>query len=145
GEIEGRQTTRRFAFRFPQVERERDFVARLWATRRVGHLLEEIRLHGEHQELKDEVIMLAKAFGLVTPYTSYLVQEEEMMAGTQHPFIDGSQAAVPPEGAIPFDEVASAPLPREAMNQTSGADAVAASKRLRAMQEAEALPQASSG
>ena len=65
----------RHPLRFPERERDQDFVARLWATRRVGQLLEEIRLKGENEELKDEIVALAKEFGLVTPYTSYLVQE----------------------------------------------------------------------
>lgn len=54
-----------------------DFIPRLWATRRIGYLLEEIRLHGEKQELVDEVKKLGLKFGIVTPYTSFLVTEEE--------------------------------------------------------------------
>jgi Ca-activated chloride channel family protein len=53
------------------------FLPRLWATRRIGYLLEEIRLHGETAELLDEVKRLALKFGVVTPYTSFLVTEEE--------------------------------------------------------------------
>jgi len=53
------------------------FLPRLWATRRIGYLLEEIRLHGEKQELVDEVKKLGLKFGIVTPYTSFLVTEEE--------------------------------------------------------------------
>ncbi len=53
------------------------FLPRLWATRRIGYLLEEIRLHGEKAELVDEVKRLALKFGVVTPYTSFLVTEEE--------------------------------------------------------------------
>lgn len=56
------------------------FLPRLWATRRIGYLLEEIRLHGEKAELVDEVKKLALKFGVVTPYTSYLVTEEERMS-----------------------------------------------------------------
>ena len=33
-----------------------DFVPRLWAIRKVGYLLEEIRLHGEQPELKEEIV-----------------------------------------------------------------------------------------
>lgn len=54
-----------------------DFLPRLWATRKVGYLLREIRLHGESEELKDEVKRLAKLYGLITPYTSYLILEDE--------------------------------------------------------------------
>ena len=55
---------------------ENEFVQTLWATRRVGYLLDQIRDHGESKELRDEVIDLAKRYGIVTPYTSYLVQED---------------------------------------------------------------------
>src|SRR5690606_16826424 len=73
GHADGREQAFTYTFRFPEAERERDFVARLWATRRVGQLLDDLRMNGENAELKDEVIALAKEFGLVTPYTSYLV------------------------------------------------------------------------
>jgi len=56
---------------------DHDFIPRMWATRRVGWLLDEIRLHGESSELKDEVVTLARAYGIVTPYTSYLIMEDE--------------------------------------------------------------------
>jgi len=53
-----------------------EFLPKLWATRKVGFLLEQIRLNGELPELKDEVIKLSKKFGLVTPYTSYLAVDD---------------------------------------------------------------------
>lgn len=62
---------------FPKEGTEHEFVPRLWATRRVGHLLEEIRNNGENGELKEEVTQLAKRYGIVTPYTSYLVTEDQ--------------------------------------------------------------------
>jgi Ca-activated chloride channel family protein len=52
-------------------------MAQLWATRRVGFLLDEIRLRGENSEVRDEVVDLARRFGIVTPYTSYLIVEDE--------------------------------------------------------------------
>jgi Ca-activated chloride channel family protein len=54
-----------------------DFIPRLWATRRVGYLMDEIRLHGENAELRDEVTGLARKYGIVTPYTAYLIMEDE--------------------------------------------------------------------
>jgi len=53
------------------------FLPRLWATRRVGYLLEEIRLQGERGELVEEVKKLGLKYGIVTPYTSFLVTEKE--------------------------------------------------------------------
>src|SRR6266513_1543289 len=43
-----------------------DYVPRLWATRRVGFLLDEIRIHGETAELRDETTELARKYGIVT-------------------------------------------------------------------------------
>jgi Ca-activated chloride channel family protein len=53
------------------------YIPRLWATRRVGWLLDEIRLHGESAELKEEATRLAREHGIVTPYTAYLIMEDE--------------------------------------------------------------------
>lgn len=53
------------------------FVARLWATRKVGYLLDQIRLHGENRELVEELIDLSVRYGIITPYTSFLVEEPE--------------------------------------------------------------------
>jgi Ca-activated chloride channel family protein len=77
GKVNG--TTRKFTYEvtFPRTEDEHEFVPRLWATRRVGYLLDEIRLHGENSELRDEVTELARKYGIVTPYTAYLIVEDE--------------------------------------------------------------------
>jgi len=54
-----------------------NFLPRLWATRRIGYLIEEIRLQGANQELADEIRRLGLKYGIVTPYTSFLVTEKE--------------------------------------------------------------------
>ncbi len=54
-----------------------DFIPRLWATRKIGHLLTQIRLHGPESELVDEIVELSVRYGIVTPYTSFLVDESE--------------------------------------------------------------------
>src|SRR5262249_10183581 len=56
-----------------KTSEEKAFVEALWARRKVGYLLDQIRANGEKAELKDEVIKLAKKHGITTPYTSYLV------------------------------------------------------------------------
>jgi len=62
---------------FPSRTEGGSYVPQLWATRRVGWLLDEMRMHGESSELKNEVIRLSRDFGIVTPYTAYLVLEDE--------------------------------------------------------------------
>jgi Ca-activated chloride channel homolog len=52
---------------------DKGFVEDIWARRKVGYMLDQIRAHGESKELKDEVIALAKKYGITTPYTSYLI------------------------------------------------------------------------
>ncbi|MBN1271571.1 MAG: VWA domain-containing protein [Candidatus Aminicenantes bacterium] len=56
------------------------FLPRIWAARRVGYLLEEIRLNGERTELVEEIKKLGLKYGIVTPYTSFLVTDEEVHA-----------------------------------------------------------------
>ncbi len=56
-----------------------DFVPRLWATRRIGYLLQQIRLGGEDPELVQAIVDLSVRFGIVTPYTSYLITEDDIL------------------------------------------------------------------
>src|SRR5687767_3337687 len=57
----------------PKTNEGREFVEHLWARRKVGYLLDQIRSSGESKEVVDEVTALAKKYGIATPYTSYLV------------------------------------------------------------------------
>ncbi len=59
----------------PGEHRDNEFVARLWAMRRVGFLIDQIDLHGQSKELTDELVELSKRFGILTPYTSFLADE----------------------------------------------------------------------
>ena len=49
------------------------FVPGLWATRRIGHLLDVIRVEGESASLVEEVRELGLNYGLVTPYTTFII------------------------------------------------------------------------
>jgi Ca-activated chloride channel family protein len=66
-----------YTLQFPDVNEEDNFIAPIWAARRIGMLLDQIRLYGENQELKEEIIMLARMHGIITPYTSMLILEDE--------------------------------------------------------------------
>jgi Ca-activated chloride channel homolog len=50
-------------------------IPRIWATRKIGHLLNQVRLKGANQETINQIVSLSIRFGIVTPYTSYLVTE----------------------------------------------------------------------
>ncbi|MFN2406910.1 MAG: VIT domain-containing protein [Pyrinomonadaceae bacterium] len=62
---------------FPLRNENNDYLPRLWATRRVGWLMEQVRSNGEQKELRDEIVDLGTRYGIVTPYTSYLALEPE--------------------------------------------------------------------
>lgn len=51
------------------------FVARLWATRRIGEIIDDLDLHGRNKELIDELVGLSQKYGILTPYTSFLTED----------------------------------------------------------------------
>ncbi len=105
------------------------FIPHLWATRKVGFLLDEIRLHGENEELKQEVVRLAKQYGLVTPYTSYLVTE---------PGYDMADISRPrPVADRRADQDEEQMVMAEAPPESSGKRAVNYSMQVRKMKEGE--------
>lgn len=70
-----------FPVHFPEVHGEHAFVAAVWARQHVTALLRELRVQGAKKELVDEVRRLSLAYGIVTPWTSQLILEEEMRLG----------------------------------------------------------------
>lgn len=85
------------------------FMPRLWATRKIGYLLNQVRLHGPEQELIDQIVRLSIRYGIVTPYTSYLVTEPSPLGAVE-------QERIAEEQFIQLEAGASAP--------TYGRDAV---------------------
>ena len=64
--------------RFPERERENAFVARLWATQRIGWLAAEKRRTGGSTEIDGEIRELGTQYGIPTEFSSYLVVEPGM-------------------------------------------------------------------
>lgn len=77
GNVEGKRKKFVYEVSFPGVQTKNDFIPRLWAMRKIGYLMNEIRLNGENRELIDEIVSLSKEHGIMTPYTSFLVLENE--------------------------------------------------------------------
>ena len=63
---------------FDGADKSNDLLPRLWATRKVGYLLDEARRGGRtvDNEVKDEIIKLSKKYGIVTPFTAGLITED---------------------------------------------------------------------
>jgi Ca-activated chloride channel family protein len=99
--------TERFASRveFPAHDSSSSYIPSLWAARKVGDLMRTIRIEGSTPERVAQVRELALRHGLVTEYTSYLVQEP-MMRATVVPLRTGQAggavavAAPPPSGQV---------------------------------------------
>jgi Ca-activated chloride channel family protein len=135
---------------FPINEERNDFLPRLWATRRVGWLMEQIRTNGEQKELTDEIVDLGTRYGIVTPYTSYLALEESAQvtaADAARPVTSGRTVRDLPaqrrgagagNASSTLGGMAESPppAPKEAAKATTGEYAVRESKRARAQQEA---------
>ena len=77
--IEGERNGRRERFTaraaFPETDDANDFIPKLWASRRIGELTRQIRIEGASQDLVSQVRDLGLRYGILTEYTSYLVQE----------------------------------------------------------------------
>jgi len=93
GTVAGRRRTFTARVELPERADREGFVGRLWATRKVGALLREVRLRGERGELVDEIRDLGLKFGIVTPYTSFLVDED-----SRGPLAAGDEIRMRPPG-----------------------------------------------
>jgi Ca-activated chloride channel family protein len=79
GSAQGTERSFRYRVDFTPDDRN-DFIPRLWATRRIGYLIDELRLRGQNKELVDEVVRLSKKYGIITEYTSFLVDADYRLA-----------------------------------------------------------------
>ncbi len=77
GKIRGKEQRFEYDVSFSNEDASNDFLPPLWAARHIGYLLDQVRLNGEDRELIDEITQLAREHGIVTPYTSYLILEDE--------------------------------------------------------------------
>jgi Ca-activated chloride channel family protein len=73
------QKEQKFDFPATLVDKSGDesfaFIEKLWAVRRVGEILDELDLKGKNNELVKELVELATRHGILTPYTSFMANE----------------------------------------------------------------------
>jgi len=60
---------------FPETKEGSDYLASLWASRKIGYLIDQVRLHGRDQEIIDEIVKLSLEYGILTEYTAFLAEE----------------------------------------------------------------------
>jgi Ca-activated chloride channel family protein len=101
GKVGKEEKTFEYPVDFPtKADNGHDFVEALWARRKVGFILDQIRINGEQKELVEEVTLLAKRYGIATPYTSYLVVPDAPLPVVNDPkrpvFFGPGGGALPP-------------------------------------------------
>ncbi len=77
GAISGKEQTYDFPAKLVKKSDDQSlaFIEKLWAVRRVGEILDELDLKGKNQELIEELVKLSTRHGILTPYTSFLADE----------------------------------------------------------------------
>ncbi len=135
GKIRGKKTEFKYNINFEKNNNKNDFIPLLWASRRIGYLLDQIRLHGEDKELVDEITQLAREHGIITPYTSYLILEDEKTRILHNIMDDRDQTLA---GAIPESSPLIAENKKEflSIKKKSGSKSVQASEEFQAMNKA---------
>jgi Ca-activated chloride channel family protein len=79
---------------FRDHDLQHDYIPKIWAARKVGFLTQRLRLRGQDQETLQELRETALRYGILSEYTSYLVQEpmDQVAVGS----VAGNAAAPPP-------------------------------------------------
>ena len=77
GKVGGKK--QKFDFPAKMVKKSKDetfaFVEKLWAVRRIGEIIDELDLGGKNKELVEELVKLSTRHGILTPYTSFMADE----------------------------------------------------------------------
>lgn len=75
GQAGSREAEYAFDLTLPAYAFEHGVVPRVWALRHVGSLLSRIKLEGTSSELVDEVVAIARHYGVVTDFTYFVADE----------------------------------------------------------------------
>jgi Ca-activated chloride channel family protein len=140
GIVKGEKKTFTLNTNFTNDNEEYDFIPPLWASRRIGYLLDQIRLNGEDKELVDEITQLARKHGIVTPYTSYLIMEDEQFRIISNNLSHDFQTLPPAlelrrQNQIDYD----------AMKEKSGTESVIVSEEFQGLNKAGNLSETQQG
>lgn len=153
GRSGGKPARFEFPIELPNEAPQHAFLPRLWANLKVAHELDAIRLSGNADpEVVTEIVRLAKRYGIVTPYTSYLITEEGAdlrnahgaavsalrgmaMDAASSGFTGGAATAGAAQKASAFFGAAAAP--QMAMGSLSAVSAVRGGSGLDAFQQAD--------
>ncbi len=123
GEVNGERVSFVYPDQYFRDSGGAEFIPRLWATRVIGYYLTQIRLHGENAEWVDTIVSLSIRYGIITPYTSFLIDEDDIFSQT------GRQNIL---------EETEAEMAADSLAPAYGAEAVESAASEGALREAEA-------
>jgi Ca-activated chloride channel family protein len=92
GTVNGEKRAFEYSVEFKANDTSKVYLPRMWAVRRVGYLMDQINLKGANKELEAEIVRLGTKFGIVTPYTSFLVVEDTAPVRPGRPLPEGRRA-----------------------------------------------------
>ena len=128
--VNGRRNGHQEEFRTTFSDRENAdarYIEQLWAARKAGALSRDIRLHGQTRETMDALKQLALRYGILTEYTSYLVQEPNVAMRRQ-----AEDRVMQAPAAAPVDQAGAGYIGRaeqeRSMADAARLDAVAVAK-----------------
>jgi Ca-activated chloride channel family protein len=133
GSVGGQPRTYQIPFDPSAATMRHDYVPRIWATRRIGALVEQVRQAGaegslppaQMKELTDEIVRLSTKFGVLTEYTAFLSKETT----------DFRRDALPALSAQVSGE-----LEKRAVHARSGAGSVNQESNIQALKDAGSMP-----
>jgi len=144
GERNGRAERYSLRASFTAHETGNDFIPRLWASRKIGALQQEIRLNGANPELVDEIRATALRYGLLSEYTSYLVQEPDFLLANGRFDARASRPATPPaasgQAAVVAAEQARRSREAKTLDDVGRVQAAAMDRVVAGMEKDEAAP-----
>jgi len=102
GKAGGEKQAYTYEENFAERENNRDFLPRLWAMRKISFLVSAIRMNPKAENakaLQDQIIDLSQRYGVITEFTSYLIQENDRV--------------MPQGGRVFREQAAAAPAPMQ--------------------------------
>jgi Ca-activated chloride channel family protein len=144
GTLKGKTVRYNCDYDFSVKETKNDFIPPLWAARKVGYLLDQLRLNGESKEVIDELVDLSKKYGIVTPYTSYLIVEDEEKQVASHRIMrdELTLGNIAPQSSVNYDAIKKS---YSAIQEKSGSESVIISKEFQALNDQKNISQGYAG
>lgn len=135
GKLNGKIEAFEYEVNFEEKNTKNEYIASLWAARTVGYLLDQIRLQGESKEVIDEVVRLSKKHGIITPYTSYLILEDEAIS-LRNRTITPQDQLIRSRVTQDAEFIEERDIAYDDMKKTSGKESVKASKEAQDLNQA---------